>query len=343
MLNNWDILFWNYEFLAPQWLWTLLFVPVLFFFYRKFLKSRTGDIKFSGLNKEQRSLSSKLAWFWIQLIHISFLIIPVLLIMAMAKPFDWNREKLNNKFKYGIDIVIAMDISESMLARDFIPNRLEASKKLAKDFIEARQGDRIGLVLYGSKAYTACPATVDYETLKNEINKIAPDPRLSSRTAIGIGLGTAVTRLRNESKAGKVVILLTDGSNNFGDITPENAAMMAAKKNIKVYTIGIGSDGATIGPVHTPLGTHTGPQTYSIDEKTLEKIAETTGGKYFRAKDNNGLKEIYAEINKLEKRKIKDLVMKGSPPAHPEGFINWAIALIVFSSGSLLTFFRING
>lgn len=342
MLNNWDISFWNFQFLAPNWLWLLLLVPFVGYYFLRFLKNRGGDIRFTGSDSEQKSIAGKTAWIWIRIIYISLILIPVLMIFALAKPFNWDQEKLNNRYKFGIDIIIAMDISESMLARDFEPNRLEASKRVAKEFIQNRTGDRIGLVLYGSKAYTACPATVDYEALIREIDKIQPDPRLSSRTAIGIGLGTAVTRLREESKAGKVIILLTDGSNNFGDITPETAAMLAMKKNIKVYTIGIGSDHETLGPVHTPMGTHMGPKKYSIDEETLKKIADLTGGKYFRAKDGAGLEEIYAEIDKLEKREIKDLVLNGNPPAHPEAFLNWSIVLAFFCMGSFYTIFRMN-
>lgn len=342
MLNNWDISFWNFTFLAPHWLWLLLFTPAFAYYLWRFIKTRGGDIRFTGSNQDQKSIQNKFVWVWIKAVHISFIVIPILIIFALAKPFNWDQEKLNNKYKFGIDIIIAMDISESMLARDFEPNRLEASKKVAKEFIDHRTGDRIGLVLYGSKAYTACPATVDYEALKREIDKIEPDPRLSSRTAIGIGLGTAVTRLREDSKSGKVIILLTDGSNNYGDITPETAALIAAKKNVKVYTIGIGSDQETLGPVHTPMGTHIGPRKYTIDEETLINIAETTGGKYFRAKDNDGLKEIYAEIDKLEKRQIKDIVLNGNPPAHPESFLNWSILLTLFSAGSLYTMFKMN-
>jgi Ca-activated chloride channel family protein len=247
--------------------------------------SKKGDIKFSGIASDQKSLEL----FWVNSVRkalflISGLIV-AMLVIAIARPYRWKSvEVFNHQYKYGIDIVLAMDISASMLARDFEPNRLEVSKKVAKDFIDGRFGDRIGLVVYEGEAYTACPSTLDYEIVKEQIDRVQPG-ELEGGTAIGTGLGTAVTRLRNPAIKSKVIILLTDGSNNSGNISPETAAELAKAKNIRVYTIGVGSVGLAPTPVMTPFGVQFENMPVDIDENTLKSIAATTGGKYFRAKD----------------------------------------------------------
>lgn len=254
-----------------------------------------------------------------------------LLITAMAKPYHWSQHEVSDKnYKDGIDIILAMDVSLSMMAMDFTPNRLEASKKVAKEFVDGRVGDRIGLVVYAGEAYTACPATLDYSILKQQIDNISGD-RIEGGTAIGTGLGTAVTRLRNDSIKSKVIILLTDGSNNAGEITPIMAAELAASKNIRVYTIGVGSQGNAKSPVITPFGVQYQNMPVEIDEETLKQIAATTGGIYFRATDTKSLKEIYKEIEKLEKRKMEDQHFKSEPPSNPSAFLNWAFILLILN------------
>jgi Ca-activated chloride channel family protein len=223
-----------------------------------------------------------------------------------------------------------MDISVSMLAKDFEPNRLEAAKEVAKEFVDGRRGDRIGLVVYAGEAYTACPATLDYGVLKSQIDLLG-NQNIEGGTAIGTGLGTAVTRLRSDSLESKVIILLTDGSNNAGKIDPMTAAELARAKSVRVYTIGVGSNGEAPTPVITPFGIRYESMPVEIDEETLQKIASTTGGKYFRAADKQGLKAIYGEIDQLEKRRMIDKRYHAEPPATPMAFLNWAIVFLLAS------------
>jgi Ca-activated chloride channel family protein len=226
-------------------------------------------------------------------------------------------------------MILAMDVSASMLARDFEPDRLEVSKEMAKKFVDSRFGDRIGLVVYEGEAITACPATLDYDVLKNQIDLIQPG-NLEPGTAIGTGLGTAVTRLRSDLLKSKVIVLMTDGSNNSGTMTPETAAALAKEKNIRVYTIGIGTNGMAPTPVMTPFGIEFENAPVEIDENTLQNIASITGGKYFRATDESALKAIYKEIDKLEKRKIKDTQYNSEPPYSPAPFVLIAMILLVY-------------
>jgi Ca-activated chloride channel family protein len=332
-LNNYfNILFWEYEFLSPFYLWSLLIVP--FYFWFSFIKNKieNGELKYSNTLKNQLSLESvfvKRIIFFIKFINA---IVLILIILALAKPhylsgFD---EEKNYRYKNGIDIVIAMDISLSMMARDFEPNRLEAAKKVAKEFIDSREGDRIGLVVYEGEAFTACPSTLDYSILKQQIDHLQPG-LVEGGTAIGTGLGTAVTRLRNDSLPSKVIILLTDGVNNQGEISPEMAAQLAKSKNIKVYTIGIGTIGMAPSPVFTPFGVQYENIPVEIDEETLIKVSEITSGKYFRATDEESLRTIYNEISKLEKIKLKTLNTENEIPIHTLPYLIWALILFVFS------------
>lgn len=325
--------FWEYEFLSPHWLWLLLLVPAVVWWVFYLQKNKQGKFKFSRPENEQRSLGKNWVKYLQWSINLLYGLILSLLILALAKPFNWRGyDNFDENYKNGIDIILALDISVSMMARDFSPNRLEVSKKVAKEFIDGRIGDRIGLVAYEGEAYTACPSTLDYSILKKQIDQLQPG-LLESGTAIGLGLGTAVTRLRNDSLPSKVIILLTDGVNNVGDITPDMAANLAKAKNIRVYTIGVGSLGMAPSPVFTPFGIQYENRPVEIDELTLNNIAKLTGGKYFRATDESSLRTIYKEIELLEKRKIKDQDFKSEPPVMPTPFLNWAllILLAVFS------------
>ncbi len=321
--------FFGFRFLSPYWLWLLWLVPAFVWWLFYLDNSKKGDIKFSGIAGDQKSLEL----FWVHAVRkalflISGLIV-AMLIIAIARPYRWKSEEVfNHQYKYGIDILLAMDISASMLARDFEPNRLEVSKKVAKDFIDGRFGDRIGLVVYEGEAYTACPSTLDYEIVKEQIDRVQPG-ELEGGTAIGTGLGTAVTRLRNPAIKSKVIILLTDGSNNSGNISPETAAELAKAKNIRVYTIGVGSVGLAPTPVMTPFGVQFENMPVDIDENTLKSIAATTGGKYFRAKDEYSLRNIYSEINQLEKTKIKSKNYEPEPPSQPTLFILISLFLLM--------------
>ncbi len=329
MWTDWNIAIWEYDFLSPHWLWLLLLIPAVLWWIFYLQRNERGEFKFSRTENEQQNLGEDWIKYLRWSITLSYGLILSLLVIALAKPIHWSGyDDFDENYKNGIDIVIAMDISVSMLARDFSPNRLEVSKKVAKEFIDGRRGDRIGLVAYEGEAYTACPSTLDYDILKTQITQLQPG-LLESGTAIGVGLGTAVTRLRNDSLPSKVIILLTDGVNNVGDITPEMAAELARAKKIRVYTIGVGSLGMAPSPVFTPFGIEYQNMPVEIDELTLNKIASITGGKYFRATNEESLRTIYKEIEKLEKRKMKDQDFKSEPPARPLPFLNWAIALLL--------------
>ncbi len=342
MLNNWNIRFWEYDFFSAGWLWLLAIIPPVLILLYLVERNRKGDVKYSRTTEEQQNIASVGIARLRELILLSYGIVAALLILAMAKPFHWSMHQETSKdYKDGIDIILTMDVSMSMMARDFNPNRLEAAKKVAKNFVDGREGDRIGLVVYAGEAYTACPATLDYNVLKKQIDKINGE-RIEGGTAIGTGLGTAVTRLRNDSIASKVIILLTDGSNNAGEITPLEAAELALAKNIRVYTIGVGKNGKALSPVFTPFGVQYQNMPVEIDEVTLMKIAELTGGQYFRATDEKSLREIYKEIEKLEKRKMEDLHYKSEPPSTPQAFLNWAFVLIILTWSTQLILFRSN-
>lgn len=224
------------------------------------------------------------------------------IIMALARPqtkFDETETE-----GQGIDIVLCLDVSGSMTAQDFTPNRMEAAKKVAIDFVNHRVSDRIGVVIFAGESFTQCPLTTDYDVLKAQISQIR-NGLLEDGTAIGSGLATSVDRLRNSKAKSKVVILLTDGVNNGGLIDPSTAKEIAKTFHIKVYTIGVGTDGYAPTPVNTPMGVMMQSQKVSIDEALLKDIATETGGKYFRATNNSSLANIYNEIDKMEKSKVE--------------------------------------
>jgi Ca-activated chloride channel family protein len=228
----------------------------------------------------------------------------VLLLLALARPqTTFDEEKITTE---GIDIVLALDVSSSMLARDFSPNRLEAAKDEAISFVDGRPRDRVGLVVFSGESFTQCPVTIDHTIIKNQLAQIK-NGLLEDGTAIGMGLATSVQRLKESKAKSKVVILMTDGVNNKGLIDPLTASDIALQFGVRVYTIGIGTNGKAMTPVAMSAGgelifDYTDVQ---IDEALLQKIAQKTGGQYFRATDNRKLKEIYSEIDKLEKTKIE--------------------------------------
>ena len=233
--------------------------------------------------------------------HLPFLlrtIALVMIIIAIARPRSSTKmDKIDTE---GIDIVLAMDVSTSMLARDFTPDRISAAKDIAIEFISQRPSDRMGIVVFAGESYTQCPLTTDRATLINLMKEIETG-LIEYGTAIGNGLATAVARMQNSDAKSRVVILLTDGVNNSGEITPQTAADIAKTYGIRVYTIGVGANGTAPYPVMTPWGVQMQNVEVEIDENLLKNIAETTGGRYFRATDNTKLSEIYSEINKMEK------------------------------------------
>ena len=233
--------------------------------------------------------------------HIPFVLFTaalVLIIICMARPRSSSQaERIDTE---GIDIVFAMDVSTSMLARDFTPDRISAAKDIAIEFISQRPSDRMGIVVFAGESYTQCPLTTDRATLINLMKEVNTD-LLEDGTAIGNGLATAVARMKDSDAKSRVVILLTDGVNNCGEIAPETAAEIAKTYGVRVYTIGVGANGTAPYPVMTPWGVQMQNVKVEIDEKLLSEVAATTGGRYFRATDNTKLAEIYAEINKMEK------------------------------------------
>lgn len=293
----------NFEFANPYYfLLLLLLIPIVIWkiWKRKRLQANLTIPTTVPLSHAPKTLRQRLLWLPNLLRILAFLLI----IIALARP--QSRFSTRNIETEGIDIVMALDISGSMRTMDFKPNRLEACKAVATDFIALRPTDRIGLVVYGEEAYTLCPVTSDHNTLIGMLEKTDFND-LENATAIGDGLGTAINRLRESEAKSKVVILLSDGVNNSGYIDPYAATEIAKNQNIKIYTIGCGSYGQA--PIPTPYG----PQLVQteIDEKLLNYMANCTGGKYFRATHKDKLREIYQEIDKMEKTKISESVFEG--------------------------------
>ena len=246
----------------------------------------------------------------------------VMIIIAMARPRSSSEmERVDTE---GIDIMLTMDVSTSMLARDFKPDRISAAKDIAIEFISQRPSDRIGIVVFAGESYTQCPLTTDRATLINLMKEISTD-LIEDGTAIGNGLATAVARMKDSDAKSRVIILLTDGVNNRGEITPQMAAEIARTYGIRVYTIGVGANGMAPYPVMTPWGVDIQKVQVEIDEDLLSEIASSTGGRYFRATDNTKLMEIYNEINKMEKARIT----VDSFPVYKELFPGYALAALI--------------
>lgn len=291
----------NITFANPGFLFFLLLIPALVAWYYFRLRSNESEVRYSTLLPFSAISSTTRE----RLRHLPFVLRMCalsLLIIAIARP--QSTSKGENIYSEGIDIVLALDVSGSMLAEDFQPNRIEAAKNVAQDFISGRTNDRIGLVIFSGESFTQCPLTVDYTVLKNLIGKIKSG-MIEDGTAIGMGLATAVNRLKESKAKSKVIILLTDGVNNRGEIDPITAAQIAQTYGIRVYTVGVGTIGQAPYPVQTPFGIRYQMVPVDVDESALTKIAELTGGKYFRATDNRKLKAIYNEIDRLEKTKIE--------------------------------------
>ena len=294
------------SFLNPEFFWLFLLIPmaVAWIYWKR--NEQTATLKISSTQgfKDSNTLLTKLK----PLLNVMRLLALSSLIIAMARP---RTVDISNQTKTtrGIDIVIAMDVSGSMLAKDLRPNRMEALKDVAADFVEERPNDRIGLVLYASEAYTKTPVTSDKAVVLEAIKSVKYDNVLQDGTGIGMGLSTAVNRLKDSKAKSKVIILLTDGVNNAGFIEPETAADIAKQYGIKVYTIGVGTNGMAESPYAlAPNGQILFQMMkVEIDEQLMRSIARKTDGKYFRATSNSKLAEIYATINKLETTEIEEL------------------------------------
>lgn len=252
-----------------------------------------------------------------------------MLVIALARPQSTNTSI--NSDTDGIDLVMGVDISGSMLAEDFKPNRMEAAKKVALEFVDKRPSDRIGLVIFSGESFTMCPVTIDHNVLKEQIMSLKSG-MVTDGTAIGDGLATSVDKLRYSKSKSKVIILMTDGENNCGKISPLTALEIAKAYKLKVYTIGVGTIGQALIPMQTPMGTVKQLMQVSIDEPLLKQIASQTGGKYFRATNNNSLKAIYDEIDKMEKTSIEVTSFK----RYAELFFPFAMLAVIFLSLELL-------
>ena len=298
-------MFGNIEFLNKELFWMLLLIPIALVWYVFKHNKQTAELKISSTSGF-KTVSS----FWPKFKHLLFvfrLIALGLLITALARPRTVD-VSTRTKTTRGIDIVMAIDVSASMLAKDLRPNRLEALKQVASDFIDGRPNDRIGLVEYAGEAYTKTPITSDKSIVQRSLRDIKYNTIIEGGTAIGMGLATSVNRLKDSRAKSKVIILLTDGVNNSGFIDPKIASELAVEYGIKVYTIGLGTNGMALSPISiNPNGSFRyGRQQVEIDEDLLREIADVTGGKYFRATNNKKLAEIYNEINKLEKTEIEE-------------------------------------
>jgi len=292
-----------YRFADPYLLSLLLIIPVLIYFHLRRRRPQTVTLKYSNLGIVKSVGRSRWALYRHVLFALRLLAI-VFFIVALARPQSGSREE--EITTEGIDIMLALDISSSMLAEDFKPkNRLEVAKIVAKDFVEARRNDRIGMVVFAGESYTQCPLTLDYGVLLSFIEDVQIG-LIEDGTAIGMALANAVNRLRDSKARSKVVILLTDGRNNAGELHPLSAAQVAQAMGVRVYTVGAGSRGTALYPVNDPIfGKRYQRLPVEIDEELLQEIALMTEGQYFRAVDRGSLEEVFKEIGELEKTKIE--------------------------------------
>ncbi len=290
----------NITFANPEYLWLLLVIPLLVVFYILRQQKTSPSLTFSSV-KQLRDIPGSVRPYLRHILFAFRMIIIALLVIIFARP--QSTDYWEDVSTEGIDIVMVMDISSSMLARDFKPDRLEAAKNVATEFISGRPYDRMGLVIFSGESFTQCPLTTDHAVMINLMREMQSG-MIEDGTAIGLGLATAVNRIKDSEAKSKVIILLTDGVNNMGEIAPVTAAEISKTLGVRVYTIGVGSRGMAPYPVQTAAGLRYRNMQVEIDEDVLQEIAGLTGGKYFRATDNESLNKIYEEIDTLEKSKI---------------------------------------
>lgn len=311
----------------PEWLWALLLLPLLVLLYIRYNKRHQAKLSLSAyrlLPKGSGSRSYLRALpFALELLALAAMIV------ALARPQDSNHWE--ERSIQGIDLVLAMDLSGSMQALDLKPNRFEAARTVASEMIAARPNDNIGLVVFAGESFTLCPLTVDHEVILQMLEATGIG-QLEDGTAIGLGLATAINTLRGSDNKSKVIILLTDGSNNAGDITPSMAAELAQQYGIRIYTVAAGTNGVAKFPVQTASGIEYVEADVQIDEGTLRHIAQQTGGKYYRATDETKLHEIYKEIDSLEKSRLTSR----SVSAYEERYMLFALLAIVLLGAAFL-------
>lgn len=301
----------------PVLLWLeLILIPLVLWHIWKEKKGSAPALVYSGIS--QFAVAGKFRRYLMHLPFVFRMLAIAMIIVAIARPR--SSESFEKTDTEGIDIVLTLDVSTSMLARDFTPDRINAAKDIAIEFISQRPNDRMGIVVFAGESFTQCPLTTDRATLINLMKDIETG-LIEDGTAIGNGLATAVARLKDSKAKSRVIILLTDGVNNRGEISPLTASEIAKTFGIRVYTIGVGAMGMAPYPVMTPFGVDIQQVEVQIDEPLLQKIAEDTGGKYFRATDNTKLLEIYGEINKMEKNRVT----VDSFPVYKELFMQYAL------------------
>jgi len=310
------------RFANPEFLWLLILVPLAAYYFWWRRRRMATELQFSSLQpfeKIPKTFRERLKHSPVALRLLGL----ACLIVALARPQSISSKQ--NVSTEGIDIVLLLDVSGSMVAEDFTPNRIEAAKQVAEDFIDGRQNDRIGLVIFSGVSFTQCPLTTDYAVLKNLLHQVK-NGMVVDGTAIGMAIANGVNRLKDSKAKSKVMILLTDGVNNRGEIDPITAAKIAATYGVRIYTVGVGAQGEAPYPVQTPFGIRRQLIPVDLDEKALTTIAEMTGGKYFRATDNDKLKAIYKEIDKMERTKIEVTAYK----RYTELFDTWLMLGFAF-------------
>lgn len=297
-------MFKNIVFANPEFFWLLLLLPLMLLWYWFWNKKSQANVTFSSTLAFKKTKSWSDALY--HLLFVLRIIAIALIVVALARP-QTHSENAKTKITDGIDIVMAIDVSASMLSQDLKPNRFEALKKVASQFVKDRPNDRIGLVIYAGESYTKTPVTTDKSIILNALSEITYG-QIEDGTAIGMGLATAVNRLKESKAKSRVIILLTDGVNNTGFIDPQTAAELAAEYGIKVYTVGIGTNGMALSPyaLNADGSIIYRMQQVDIDEPLMKKIAQVTKGRYFRATNNQKLQQIYDEINQMETTKIEE-------------------------------------
>jgi Ca-activated chloride channel family protein len=325
------------KFANPAFLWLLLCIPALGYYLWWRRRKMSIDLQFSSLNifkKIPVTLRERLRNVPVSLRMLAI----AAFIIALARPQSVSDKQ--NISTEGIDIVLELDISGSMLAEDFDPNRIEAAKQVASEFIDGRMNDRIGLVVFSGESFTQCPLTTDYPVLKNLLREVK-NGMIADGTAIGLAIANGVNRLKESKTKSKVMILLTDGVNNRGEIDPVTAARIAATYGIRIYTVGVGAHGEAPYPMQTPLGIRRQMIPVDLDEKGLTQVADMTGGKYYRATDNRKLKAIYKEIDQLERTKIEVTAYKKYSELYG-GWMLFGLIAVLIEIGLTSTILRKN-
>jgi Ca-activated chloride channel family protein len=323
------------HFANPEFLWLLVLIPAVAYYFWWRRRQMVTELQFSSLqpfDKISKTYRERLRHSPVVLRLMGL----VCLMIALARPQSVSSRQ--NVSTEGIDIVLLLDVSGSMVAEDFTPNRIEAAKQVAQDFIDGRQNDRIGLVIFSGVSFTQCPLTTDYTVLKNLLHQVK-NGMVVDGTAIGMAIANGVNRLKDSKAKSKVMILLTDGVNNKGEIDPITAAKIAATYGVRIYTVGVGARGEAPYPVQTPFGIRRQLIPVDLDEKALSAIADMTGGKYFRATDTEKLKAIYKEIDKMERTKIEVTAYK----RYTELFNGWLMlgfAFVILEVGVASTALR---